>query len=97
MSKCEKCAADRNNCLKCADNPIYANFPRVSYYSPYKPTCPYGYTDCVGDPAYILHINPDWYKILYGNKTPEEASKEQCLKSYEKNKNYCDSYDDEDK
>ena len=97
MSRCEKCAANKNNCLKCIDNPIYANFPRISYFTPYKPTCPYGYTDCVYDPAYILHIDPDWYKDLYGDKTPEEAFKIQCLKSYEKDKYHCEHYDDEDK
>ena len=97
MSKCDNCAANKENCLKCIDNPIYTNFPRVSYFTRYKPVCPYGYKDCVCDPAYTLFTNPDWYEDLYGNKTPEEAAKKECLKNYEKNKKYCEDYDDEDK
>lgn len=57
----------------------------------YIPTCPHGYKDCVNDPAYIKWSDPEWYEELYGNKTPEEASKENCSID----DNSC--YDDEDK
>lgn len=56
----------------------------------YIPTCPQGYRDCVCDPAYIHFHYPDWYKKLYGEMTPEEASKEHCNINEE-------CYDDEDK
>ena len=39
----------------------------------YKPVCPRGYEDCIWDPARIQYINPEWYKRLYGDMTPEEA------------------------
>ena len=61
------------------------------YEPPYKPTCPQGYDDCVCDPAYIHYYYPEWYKKLYGDLTPEEASKQRCDPDDE----YC--YDDEDK
>ena len=59
--------------------------------SPYKPTCPQGATDCVYDPAYVKYIDPEWYKQLYGNLTPEEASKKDC------NPDNPSCYDNEDK
>ena len=53
----------------------------------YNPVCPFGYDDCVWDPAYIKANYPEWYAKLYGDKTPEEVG--------------CDTnscfYDDEDK
>ena len=53
----------------------------------YNPVCPFGYDDCVWDPAYIKANYPEWYTKLYGDKTPEEVG--------------CDTdscfYDDEDK
>ena len=72
---------------------------RMSKYheSTYTPTCPRGYTDCVCDPAYIKFNHSDWYKKLYGDKTPEEASYE-CQELMKKDPNeeyYC--YDNEDK
>ena len=45
----------------------------------YKPTCPRGYSDCVCDPAYIKFYHPEWYKDLYGDLTPQQASKKDCL------------------
>lgn len=57
--------------------------------SPYTPTCPQGYDDCVCDPAYIQYWHPEWYKKLYGDLTPEEVSKQRCNIDDE----YC--YDDE--
>lgn len=57
----------------------------------YKPTCPQGFSDCIYDPAYIKCYHPKFYEKLYGELTPEEASKESCSADNE----YC--YDDEDK
>lgn len=66
----------------------------------YKPLCPRGYEDCVGDPAYIKATHPNWYHKLYGDKTPEEALEEEggCLERFREDPQmeaYC--YDDEDK
>lgn len=60
----------------------------------YKPLCPYGYMDCVWDPAYIYNTYPNWYKKLYGDITPEEALAEGhcCRNCVDGNQ-----YDDEDK
>ena len=80
MSKCERCVmplhVPKEICVSCKDNPIYANYPKQSYFIEYWPTCPLGYHDCVNDPAYIKCYHPEWYKELYGDKTPLEASKE---------------------
>lgn len=61
----------------------------------YKPTCKFGWDDCISDPAYIKATYPDWYKELYGDMTPEEAALEDrgCCSCSEE---YC-HYDDEDK
>lgn len=61
----------------------------------YRPTCKFCFDDCIYDPAYIYSTYPDWYKKLYGNKTPEEAamSKRSSCSCCE---NGCE-YDDEDK
>lgn len=59
----------------------------------YKPLCLYGYSDCIWDPAYIYNTYPNWYKKLYGDKTPDEAIAVDCCRS-------CidgNHYDDEDK
>ena len=40
----------------------------------YKPTCKFRYENCIHDPAYIYSTYPEWYKELYGDKTPEEAA-----------------------
>lgn len=97
MSKCEKCFAPKESCNKCKDNPIYSNVPIVSKFMAYIPTCPRGYTDCVGDPAYIKFYHPKWYKELYGDKTPYEAAEEcrQAVIDDPDEEYYC--YDDEDK
>ena len=61
----------------------------------YIPVCPRGFTDCVRDPAYIKYEDPEWYKELYGDMTPEEAIHKEngcCDRGIEE---YC--YDDEDK
>jgi hypothetical protein len=62
----------------------------------YKPTCKFGYENCIHDPAYIYSTYPEWYKELYGDKSPEEAAideEEGCVSCTEDN---C-YYDDEDK
>lgn len=61
----------------------------------YKPTCKFGYENCIHDPAYIYNTYPEWYKELYGDKAPEEAAleKEGCGNCTKDN---C-YYDDEDK
>ena len=106
MDRCKRCVIpkanlDENLCLECRDNPvvqrILMSLPRLSHYLEYMPTCPRGYTDCVYDPAYIHFHYPDWYKKLYGDKTPEEAA-EKCRQKVIEDpdeENYC--YDDEDK
>lgn len=88
--KCEQCVTDNTMCVHCSDNPIYAHIPKTSKFSWYKTVCPFGQTDCVNDPGYIKAIHPEWYKSMYGNKTPEEVAEWNCT---EEN---C-YYDDEDK
>lgn len=103
-NKCEKCVSDKSWCSECRDNPevqkILASLPQQSCFMNYKPVCPRGYVDCVWDPAYIKFHYPDWYKKLYGDKTPEEAIHKPngCWERYINDPNeddYC--YDDEDK
>ena len=111
MDYCKYCTTDKINCDKCLTNPKYKDFkdffkPDYSeeYYNEsfleeqgYIPTCPRGYSDCIGDPAYIKYHYPDWYKELHGDKTPYEAA-EECRKRMEEDPDeeyYC--YDDEDK
>lgn len=111
MPKCDTCKTNKINCQDCRDNPAYAeirkkaeellaSIPRLSMFQPYVPVCPRGYMNCVRDPAYILYHYPDWYKELYGDKTPLEAIwvKNGCWDSFTNDPNeeyYC--YDDEDK
>jgi hypothetical protein len=62
----------------------------------YKPTCKFGWDDCINDPAYIYATYPEWYKSLYGDKAPEEAAADEdegCAHCTEQ----CCYYDDEDK
>lgn len=101
-SKCERCVNDKFWCEQCIDNPIVQqilkNLPKVSKFMNYKPVCPYGYNDCIGDPAYIKYYLPTWYQELYGDITPEEAIiKDSCMKYYQCNEEFCCYYDDEDK
>lgn len=83
MCNFDKCLNKGIECHRCKFNIKVGNF-----YKPYEPTCPFGYEDCISDPAYIQFHYPDWYKNLYGELSPEEA-----VKKCEKN---C-YYDDEDK
>ena len=56
----------------------------------YIPTCPYGYEDCISDPAYIRCYHPKWWEEL---GMPTECSQ---AKHYEEDCS-CQWYDDEDK
>lgn len=56
----------------------------------YIPTCPYGYEDCVSDPAYIRCYHLKWWEEL---GMPTECSQ---AKYYEEDC-HCKWYDDEDK
>ena len=100
-SYCNKCVSDKSLCSQCRDNPevqkILASLPKQSFFMNYVPVCPRGYVDCVCDPAYIKYHYPDWYKELYGDKTPEEAAEKCRQKMLEDpdEENYC--HDDEDK
>jgi hypothetical protein len=62
----------------------------------YRPTCKFGWDECIYDPAYIYSTYPDWYKSLYGDMTPEEAASK-FKKSCCFNCTNGDLYDDEDK
>lgn len=100
MIRCDKCVAPKSLCIKCRENPIYAEVPQYSQFRVYNPVCPRGYTDCVGDPAYIKCYHPSWYQKLYGDLTPVQALEvpNGCMDSVRKDPDehfYC--YDDEDK
>ena len=56
----------------------------------YIPTCPYGYEDCINDPAYIREYHPKWWEEL---GMPTEC---ECADEYEEGC-HCRYYDDEDK
>lgn len=87
----DKCIQDKRLCHKCTFN---ESLPKLaSYLKFYEPVCPKGYNDCVLDPAYIKYYYPDWYKDLYGNKTPVEVALEECGGKAL----HDDCYDDEDK
>ena len=60
----------------------------------YVPLCPFGATDCVCDPAYIHYAHPEWYKSMFGDKTPEEVANETCATKEDR---FPHCYDDEDK
>lgn len=97
-SKCKRCVNDKIFCERCIDNPVYQELlsKLKSFYMEYEPACPYGYEDCVSDPAYIKYYYPDWYKELYGEISPKEAiSKKNCWD--EDDMQFCKWYDNEDK
>jgi hypothetical protein len=56
----------------------------------YIPSCPYGYRDCISDPAYIRCYHPEWWEEL---GMPTEC---ECADEYEEGC-HCRYYDDEDK
>ena len=102
IDNCEKCVTDRSLCDNCRDNPKYADYPKYSKFQEYIPVCPIGERDCIYDPAYIKCHHPEWYKSLYGDKTPEESVEESCKKYLSEDDDYkesgwCSHYDDEDK
>ena len=89
----DECIRDKKEyCYKCIHN-IEITIPK-NYFKQYEPVCPVGYTDCVIDPAYIACHYPDWYKDLYGDLTPIQASAKSCHPSSDM---FCEDYDDEDK
>ena len=65
--------------------------------APYKPTCKCGYPDCVGDPAYIKQMHPEWWVELGMPTCCADLcyGKDPCYQ--EDGEWYCDHYDDEDK
>lgn len=64
----------------------------------YEPTCPCGYIDCVGDPAYIRWTNPKWWKELDMPTSCADLNYgKPCHKVDEDGNLYCEHYDDEDK
>lgn len=69
----EDCRNDKSFCEKCSRNE--KNKDIQDNFKFYIPVCPYGYGDCINDPAHIKRFNPKWYLELYGDVTPEEALK----------------------
>lgn len=99
--KIEKCHSyndciykDTNICHQCNREPGWE--ARSDCFQSYEPACPIGMIDCVCDPAYIKHFNPEWYEDLYGNMTVVEVV-EKCCKPYIMDGHWCTAYDDEDK
>lgn len=94
-NKCQICITNKSLCDTCKDNPKYRNIPIQSLFRAYKPMCPFGMNDCIGDPAYYKFYYPDYYKELYGDLSLEETIKESCSCCIEWG--YPKYYDDEDK
>jgi len=80
MVNCNICLnKDSDSCKTCRNNPDYIKYYQMrSNFKEYDITCPKGFEDCVYDPVYIKTYHPEWYKRLYGDITPEEASKISC-------------------
>ena len=59
----------------------------------YEITCPFGYGDCISDPAYIRAYHPEWWVEL---GRPTQCS---CGYTYDEadHMTHCPYYDDEDK
>lgn len=96
-NRCISCVVDRSKCIMCRENPIYDDVPTQSLYQSYISTCPIGYTNCVSDPAYIKYNYSEWYKELYGDISPEQASEQSCRKRLKEDpdeKYYCYDYED---
>lgn len=67
--------------------------PEVRGNGEYEPFCPFGYDNCVCDPAYIETYCFDWGKDL-----GFDSLKESCLNFYkEYSHTGCPHFDDEDK
>lgn len=81
-----KCAKTILNCVIGDAHKI----ENILWKEPYRPTCPYGYTDCISDPAYIRWNHPEWWEEL---GMPTEC---ECADEYEEGCS-CRYYDDEDK
>lgn len=59
----------------------------------YTPTCPFGYGDCISDPAYIRCYHPEWW-IELGRPTECHCGYSQAEADHMTG---CPYYDDEDK
>jgi hypothetical protein len=75
--------------LRCIEGDV-RKAANILYQAPYISSCPYGYEDCVSDPAYIRWNHPKWWEEL---GMPTECSQ---AKHYEEDC-HCQWYDDEDK
>ena len=75
--------------LKCIEGDVQ-KAANILYQASYIPSCPYGYADCVSDPAYIRWNHPKWWEEL---GMPTEC---ECADEYEEGCS-CRYYDDEDK
>lgn len=75
--------------LRCIESDV-EKVANILYQAPYTPSCPYGYEDCVSDPAYIRAYHPKWWEEL---GMPTEC---ECADEYEEDCS-CRYYDDEDK
>lgn len=74
-------------------NALHALSKLTSEVDEYEITCPFGYGDCISDPAYIRAWHPEWW-IELGR--PTECS---ChfSKAEVEHMTGCPYYDDEDK
>ena len=75
--------------LRCIEGDV-RKAANILYQAPYIPSCPYGYEDCISDPAYIRWNHPKWWEEL---GMPTEC---ECADEYEEGCS-CRYYDDEDK
>lgn len=97
----EEAVVRKNNISEEADKSAEeSDNVEILFEKEYAPVCPRGYDDCIWDPARIKHNNPDWYKRLYGDLTPEEAIRvpNGCMDRFNRDPNedyYC--WDDEEK
>lgn len=83
---CHWCGAKMDETASTLSSSVAMEGPNEFQRVYYKPTCRYGYIDCIGDPAYIKATYPEWYKKLV------ERGGEFCG-----NCENGDCYDDEDK
>jgi hypothetical protein len=78
---------------KAMASPVGSLRDELSRFLPpeYETACPYGYLDCISDPAYIRKYHPQWW-IELGRPTICECGQ----RLFDKGKE-CRYYDDEDK
>lgn len=75
--------------LRCIEGDV-RKAANILYQAPYTPSCPYGYEDCISDPAYKRWNHPKWWEEL---GMPTEC---ECANEYEEGCS-CRYYDNEDK